>query len=588
MLMLNPLRSSLTRGLLLAAGTAFVALPSFAQAAAPSPDQSVSAHPVAKSFDEALDFAIANENRLDEKLRGMQPLIETYIQQMQRDQALGSVPKSDKYFLGRLDLSSGVNHDSYMREPGFISRTLDNLTRVKGSRFIARGFAQMVIMDDGGFNRDNYQFQFVRRERLGEVRCLVYDVRPLKTAGPGRFIGRIWVEDQEYNVVRFNGTYGPSTRNTHYSHFDSWRVNCAPHTWLPAYVYSEEASLFTNPGVRPVTFKAQVRLWGYQSKAERQKEEFTNITVDAPQGVADSSEQAADTAPVESIRMWQRQAEDNLLDRLTTSGMLAPSGEVDKVLQTVLENLEITNNVNLQPEIRARVMMTTPMESVYVGRTIVLSRGLLDVLPDEATLAAVIAHQLGHIVLGHQMDTAFAFADRTYFDDDQTLQRVFLSRSEEEENAADEKALELLKNSPYADKLPKVGLFLRMLAARGAELPHLISPLLGNGLVADSKDVRLSALLANAPEIEMNRPEQIPALPLGARVKVNPWNNQLSLLKTRNVPPVSGREKLPFEITPVYLHLTRYAETEQNTQATARPDPAQPAATSQLRAPGVR
>lgn len=445
----------------------------------------------------------------------------------------------------------------------------------------------MVIMDDGGFDRSHYKFQFVRREYLGDVRCLVYDVRPLRTAGPGRFIGRIWVEDQEYNVVRFNGTYGPSTRNTHYSHFDSWRVNCAPHTWLPAYIYSEEASLLTSPGVRPVTFKAQVRLWGYQSKTERQREEFTNITVDTAQGVNDKSEQAADTAPVESIRMWQRQAEDNLLDRLTDGGMLAPPGEVDKVLQTVLENLEITNNINPQPEIRARVMMTTPMESVYVGRTIVISRGLLDVLPDEATLAAVIAHQLGHIVLGHQMDTAFAFSDRTYFDDDQTLRRVYLARSEDEENAADEKALELLKNSPYADKLPKVGLFLRMLVARGGELPHLVSPLLGNGMVAASKEVRLAGLLQNAPEIQMNRADQIAALPLGARIKVNPWNNQLTLLKTHNVPPVSGTEKLPFEITPVFLHLTRYVETAQNTQS---PGPAQdqPASTSQLRTPGAR
>jgi hypothetical protein len=363
-------------------------------------------------------------------------------------------------------------------------------------------------------------------------------------------------------------------------------VNCAPHLWLPAYIYSEEASLLTNPGVHPVTFKAQVRLWGYQSKSERQREEFTNITVDAPQGVNDRSEQAADTAPVESIRMWQRQAEDNLLDRLTDGGMLAPAGEVDKVLQTVLENLEITNNISIQPEIRARVLMTTPMESVYVGHTIVISRGLLDVLPDEATLAAVIAHQLGHIVLGHQMDTAFAFSDRTSFEDDQTLRRVYLARSEAEEDAADQKALELLQKSPYTDKLPKVGLFLRMLAARGGELPHLISPLLGNGMAAASNGVRLAALLQNAPEIQMDRPDQIAALPLGARIKVNPWNNQLTLLKTRNVPPVSGTEKLPFEITPVFLHLTRYSETAQKAPVTG-PDREQPASTSQVRAPGV-
>ena len=98
------------------------------------------------------------------------------------------------------------------------------------------------------------------------------------------------------------------------------------------------------------------------------------------------------------------------------------------------------------------------------------------------------------------MDTAFAFSDRTAFEDDQTLHRVYLARSESEENDADQKALELLKKSPYADKLPKVGLFLRMLAERGGELPHLISPLLGNGLVAIRKKCVLAEAAPNAPE----------------------------------------------------------------------------------------
>ena len=445
--------SSFPRQFLLTAGMTLVSLSSFAQAVAPNQDPGVTRPAsVAKTSDEALNFAIANENRLDQKLRDMQPVVETYIQQMQSDQDLGSVPKSDQYFLGRLDLSNGVNHDSYMRmrEPGFLSRTLDGLKLkgAKGSRFMVRGFDQMVLMDDGGFDRSHYKFEYVRREFLGDIRCLVYDVMPVKGAGSGRFIGRMWVEDQDYNVVRFNGTYGPSTRATHYTHFDSWRTNCAPHLWLPSYIYTEESALVTGPGAKPLAFKAQVHLWGYQTKADRQREEFTNITVDAPQGVNDKSEQAADNAPVQSMRLWQRQAEDNLLDRLTNAGVLAPSGEVDKVLQTVLENLEITNKLTIVPEVRVRVLMTTPMESVYVGHTIVISRGLLDVLPDEASLAAVIARQLAHIALGHQIDTAFAFNDRMFFDDDQTLKRVDLSRSDAEETAADEKAIELLKKSP--------------------------------------------------------------------------------------------------------------------------------------------
>ncbi len=49
-------------------------------------------------------------------------------------------------------------------------------------------------------------FSYVRREFLGSVRTWVFDVHP-KVAGMGRFYGRVWIEDQDGNVVRFNGTY---------------------------------------------------------------------------------------------------------------------------------------------------------------------------------------------------------------------------------------------------------------------------------------------------------------------------------------------------------------------------------------------
>ena len=91
-----------------------------------------------------------------------------------------------------------------------------------------------------------------------------------------------------------------------------------------------------------------------------------------------------------------------MVERLQVAGLMAPDGEVDRVLQTVANNLLVTNDLDL-PAVRCRVLLTTPLESFVVGRTIVLSRGLLDVLPDEATLAAVLAHELAHIVLHHSV-----------------------------------------------------------------------------------------------------------------------------------------------------------------------------------------
>ena len=71
--------------------------------------------------------------------------------------------------------------------------------------------------------------------------------------------------------------------------------------------------------------------------------------------------------PVEAQRAWEHQAEINVIDRLQRIGLLAPEGEIDKVLQTVVNNMMVTNNLDIQPEVHCRVLMTTPLESFTVG-----------------------------------------------------------------------------------------------------------------------------------------------------------------------------------------------------------------------------
>jgi predicted Zn-dependent protease len=96
-------------------------------------------------------------------------------------------------------------------------------------------------------------------------------------------------------------------------------------------------------------------------------------------------------------------------------GLLAPEGDVDRILQTVVNNIEVTNNIDLPRPVRTRVLLTAPLETFSVGNTIVISRGLIDVLPDEASLAAVLSHELAHIVLGHNLGSKYAFNDRMLF-----------------------------------------------------------------------------------------------------------------------------------------------------------------------------
>ena len=414
----------------------------------------------------------------------------------------------------------------------------------------------------------------MRREFLGDVRCFVIDVKPRKDAGGRRFEGRIWVEDRDYNIVRFEGTYVPSPAHE-FSHFDSWRVN-AGGLWLPSFIYAQDEGYRYGP-IRSAPMRAQTRLWAYERAREKADEAFTNMTVDTAQGgVKDDSDSSADNSPVQSYRRWEQQASQNVVDRLQRAGLVGPTGEVDQILDTVLNNLQVTNNISVDPPVHARVLLTTPLESVAINHTILISRGLIDVLPDEASLAAVLAHELAHVALGHSMNTKYAFEDRLLFDDPAIIKKVKISRSRAEEDAADAKALEFLKNSPYKDKLPRVGLFLRMLSARSDEVPHLIRPLLGNRMADTRKDMRLSGLMDVAPELKVRDKEQISALPLGSRVRVDPWSDQMKLIKTQNVALLTAKEKMPFQVTPFMLHLTREdkgAAAQQQPAPASTPNP---------------
>jgi hypothetical protein len=261
-----------------------------------------------------------------------------------------------------------------------------------------------------------------------------------------------------------------------------------------------------------------------------------------------------------SQRRWEQEAEANVLERLEAIGLLAPVGEADKVLETVINNLVVTNKLNLERSLHARILLTSPLESFTVGRTIVLSRGLIDVLPDEASLATMLAHELSHVALGHQLiDTKFSFADRLMVPDGALLEALRFRRTPKEEAAADEKVIELLGNSPYRDKLADAGLFLRTLSEQAKQLPRLIQPHIGDYMAANGQMTRLAELMKQAPPLMPDSLEQIAALQLGARLVVDAWSGKVALDRSPTVPLMSVREKIPFAVTPL-MPVIRYAQ----------------------------
>jgi len=500
---------------------------------------------------EVIDRVIANEQRSNQQLRQFSPLVETYIQSVKPDKDLGYVPAGDKYFLGHADFSKGLALVSLSDTKGKGKKILGSVGSLLSFAMplLADGFLQMIFIDTNSFDKQHYKFDYVRREFLGEVRCLVFDVTPQEGTGKSRFLGRIWVEDQDFNIVRFNGAYEGGGHTTSSFHYDSWRTNAQPGLWLPSFIYSEQKNLHYALR-KELYFKAQTRLWGYNLGHVSQEQELSKILVEAP--VRDDTETANDLSPILAQRSWDRQAEDNLAERLQRIGLIAPRGEVDKVLETVVNNLEVTNNLNIDPDVRCRVLMTTTLESFVLGHTIVLSRGLIDVLPDEASLATVLAHELGHVVLAHRMETTYAFFDQLLVDERNTFRHFGFARTQTEEQAASAKAVELLKNSPYKNQLGNADLFLTALQARQQEIPNLISAHLGDQVSA------LVDLKAVAAPDEKKSPPLVAALPIGGRVKLDPWNDTLELIKSKPVGTVAEREKMPFEITPFMPYLVPY------------------------------
>lgn len=509
-----------------------------------------------QSFDAVIDRMIQTEASFNRVVQQFSPIVETYVQNLRPDKDLGTAPRSDQYFLGRLQIKNVTSDTSMLQQPGLIHRMLTALPRQFSLQFEPLGFAEMVYIDPRGLDRQHYTFELVRREFLGDLRCYVINVQPKPKSGKGRFLGRVWVEDQGYHIVRSIGIFTPKIKRSNYFlHFDSWRLNLQPNMWLPAYVYTEESD--QRYGIfQTMHLKAQTRFWGYDLKNPSRLEESTAMTIESIDPVRDKAGTGVDMSPVQAQRAWVRLAEDNVLGKLQKAGLIAPEGEVDKVLNTVVNNLEITNNIALQPEVRTRVLLTTPLESFTVGNTIILSRGLLDVLPDEATLAAVLAHELAHITLGHAFDPKYAFGDRVLFADEETLQRFEFHRDPRQEQEADERAVSYLQNSPYKDKISSVGLFFESLNSRQSDLSHLIRAHMGNP-VATGKTTRMAGTMQSAPKLEPRRLDQVASLPLGGRVRVDPWSCRAELYKRDAVPLISPNEKMPFEVTPVYPYLTR-------------------------------
>jgi hypothetical protein len=498
------------------------------------------------NVDQVIDRILQRESDELAVVRQYNPVVETYVQDMQPDQQVGTIPTADHYFLGRLDHSSNLyapepSKKEKKKEKKHEQSNLGALSGVFETDTILDGFLQGIYVDPNGFDRQHYRLTYLRREFLDEVRCLVFDVEPLPNSGGDRFRGRIWVEDEKYTIVRFNGGRYPGEHPGGFRlHFDSWRFNAAPGVWLPLYVYSAEADVH-DLSANHIRFRAQTLLWGYS-------------------GIRAEDD---DRSQADSQQARQREGEQNALDNLAKAGVLAPAGPVDKILYTIVNNLEVSNNLDIEPDIQCRVLLTSTLEAFTIGHTVVVSRGLLDVLPDEASLAAVLAHEMGHVLTGKALGDEWAFSEWSVLPSGEAFNHFGLPIDPQQEQTANAKAVELLMNSPYKDKLGGAGRFLQYVDSNAKALPNLISP------HVESR-TSIAAQLLSADTHGPAAKGQPVALPIGSRIQLDAWTAQVDIMKTKPASLVSGAELQPFRLSPYAPHLSRHPATGATTTPTKK------------------
>jgi hypothetical protein len=416
-----------------------------AQNVQPSPEP---AHK-ASTFEEFVSATITQERRLTKLMRNFKPIVETYIQNQKRDSEVQTSPKDDVYFLSRLHLDeNGIDNRDFETREHVKPERKGLLRTVKPEVFTSDDFAREIFPDLDHFDRQNYTFKLVRWETLNEVRCIVMDVNPREGSDNRGFVGRIWVEDQDNNIVRFTGTHTGKRNSKHEFHFDSWRLNTLGSMWMPAYTYTQESDP-NDPASHGLWFKAQTRIWGYDLQQAGDHKEYAKPLTDNPSAAADpnSGEASQNLSPQLTVGESTYTPEDQVVERLQLAGLMAADGGVDRILETVVNNLQVTNNLDIAG-VRCRVLLTTPLESFVVGRTIVLSRGLLDVLPDEATLGAVVAHELAHIVLKHSLGAENSPRFRPAFSDLEIFTKLNFRFDAAKEAEADKKARSCFPSRP--------------------------------------------------------------------------------------------------------------------------------------------
>lgn len=132
------------------------------------------------------------------------------------------------------------------------------------------GVTQEDLEDLGGINPfalepamlDRYNIKYVGKEKIDELNLYVFDVSPKVMPDPKKlkerlFLGRIWVDDQELQIVKTKGKGVPETKTNKFPNVETYREQIEGRFWFPTYSYADEELIFDNG--EPLHIRMKVR-----------------------------------------------------------------------------------------------------------------------------------------------------------------------------------------------------------------------------------------------------------------------------------------------------------------------------------------
>lgn len=500
--------------------------------------------PTASITDETIDRITQQEKEVVGGLADFTPIAETYIQEF-RPHNGSMIPYTDHYFLSQAKLGPEVDALSFKgtRKGNAFGHFVKSNLSIK-LEYLAEGFAQMAHPTVEGFDRTHYSFKFSGRESLGPTDCMVFEVSPLPQYAKyrGMFEGQIWVESKSYTIVRYRGYFlGGNDRVGHYFHFDSLRIQVANGMWLPSTIYVEESNYRYNKvaffALDHARFRARTNFWG-----------FGPVLVESETGGSSETHEFSSTLhqkisngfPITlRVDSSENRREDASITRLQLIGLLAAPAALDLTLDAIMEKIQTANHLHFLPSARCRELLTSRLEFFTLGHTIVVSRGLIDVSNDEATLAAVIALGLARMEL---TSPEYPSAHQLNSDPQNALSVLDFGTPVNSKKKIQELAAEYLLLSPYKDSMSLIHEFFKELAKSSAHLPQLVSANLGDKLLPETV-YSWSETQSASGDLQQK------AFPLGIKTRIDPWTDRIVSIGGPLLQQ-TAKNDAPFEVTP--------------------------------------